>query len=224
MRRTRLRSSPVPIPYHHGSTRIREKRRPSKRSAPCLLVVLLRSASGCVPDQARGQYGTNVARGFASRAACLRRRSLPFAAALGEMGHLLRPIKQRMVDEAMPDMAATILSPVCPSSPTVCTRRTPDFALRVIFQRSPRAGRCFPWRMAPATEVARPLHPRCPRAASGLSRSWAAFAALMLGRRNRQATDAALNKAGYRSNAISFSKEVNVTLPRGKFRRVRGGV
>ena len=38
-----------------------------------------------------------------------------------------------------------------------------------------------------------------------------------------QATEAAL-KAGYRSNAISFSKEVNVTLLRGKFRRVRRGV
>jgi hypothetical protein len=38
-----------------------------------------------------------------------------------------------------------------------------------------------------------------------------------------QAAEAAV-KAGYRSNAINFPKEVNFTLLRRKFRRVRRGV
>jgi hypothetical protein len=38
-----------------------------------------------------------------------------------------------------------------------------------------------------------------------------------------QAAEAAL-KASYRSNAVTFRKEVNVTLLRGKIRRVRRGV
>jgi hypothetical protein len=38
-----------------------------------------------------------------------------------------------------------------------------------------------------------------------------------------QAAEAA-RRAGYRSNAANFRKEFNVTLLRGKFRRVRRGV